>query len=119
MFPHDLRKRALRDEDLAGVLQGVFEGLLQRHVEGVAGAEKIRIQQDLVGWSKGKGLGEGLHNFAIAFGASCAHNGSSRCEKLWSDRECKFLHEKASEYSAFSASLRLLKYSLMVLRCAG
>ena len=44
-------------------------------MEGVAGAEKGGVEEDLVGLSEGKGQRIGVHDLAVPLGAFGAHLG--------------------------------------------
>ena len=71
----DLRQGTFRDEEAAGVVKCVLEGFLQRHLEGVAGADERAGEEDLEWWSEGKCLLVRKHDLAVLLGAFRTHCG--------------------------------------------
>ena len=77
LIGEDLREGTFRDEEAGGVVEGVFERFLERHLEGVAGADEGAGEEDLEGGAEAESLFVCDHDLAVflrAFGAHC-HGG--------------------------------------------
>ena len=72
---NDLGQGAFRDEEAAWVVKCVFEGFLQRHLEGVAGADERAGEEDLKWWSEGKCLFVRKHDLTVFLRAFRTHCG--------------------------------------------